>query len=483
MFDFFKRLFSPPVSAPPDSAPAPPKPAAPPPAPAPPEAKAAPAILARAGDTIPLLLSDIVARLPASFAPLVSSSVTGNFPLPVKTALGQLPSGAVRIPFGQIRQSAPPGTFANNASLDETLVELPLPKILAAMDPALLARRSGQTQVEVPEEILGIFGSKAGVPARVAAPSAAPVVPTTPPIPVAPKPAPAVSQKPAAPAPAPVPRASAGGALTLRLSALYEFWPEPVRQDIAQSNWSDASVSLPMNRLDAAMKTGRVVFTWGELIQWLDVSSASISTPHRDMSLELPLKVIAPLFMAQRRPPVLQKNIAVGADMPNLFAVPGKSTVRAAPIPAPPPAPAPAVVSPVPAVAAASADVLGEIFGQPAKTDWSPQDITQKINALPGVAASLIAMSDGLLVAGVLPPPLKSETMAAFLPQMFGRLAHYAGEIQLAPPTALTLLAGQTPCTIFKTGALYLAVLGKPGATLPDALLQRLAAELAKRNQ
>jgi predicted regulator of Ras-like GTPase activity (Roadblock/LC7/MglB family) len=92
-------------------------------------------------------------------------------------------------------------------------------------------------------------------------------------------------------------------------------------------------------------------------------------------------------------------------------------------------------------------------------------------------------MSDGLLVAGDLPPPLKSETMAAFLPQIFGRLAHYSAEIQLGPPSALTLLAGQTPCTIFKTGALYLAVLGKPGETLPDALLQRVAGELAKRNQ
>jgi len=432
---------------------------------------------ARAGDTIHLLLSDIVARLPGSFAPPASSSVAGTFSLPVKTALGQLPSGVVRIPFGQIRQSSPPGTFANNDSFDETLVELPLPKILAAIDPALLAPRSGQRQVEIPEEISGIFGPKGKAPARAAAPGAAPVVPSAPSSPVAPKPAPALPQKPAAPAPAPAPQAPAGDALTVRLSALYEFWPDSVRQDIAQSNWGDASVSLPMNRLETAMKTGRVVFTWGELIQWLDVSSAFISPPHREASLELPLKVIAPLFMAQRMAPVVQKTVAVGGDMPNLFAVPGKPSGPAAP------APAPEAGSPPPAAAAVPANVLGEIFGQPAKSEWSPREITEKINALPGVAASLIAMSDGLLVAGDLPPPLKSETMAAFLPQIFGRLAHYSGEIQLGPPTALTLLAGQTPCTIFKTGALYLAVLGKPGETLPDALLQRVAGELAKRNQ
>jgi hypothetical protein len=47
----------------------------------------------------------------------------------------------------------------------------------------------------------------------------------------------------------------------------------------------------------------------------------------------------------------------------------------------------------------------------------------------------------------------------------------------------VTLLAGQTRCAIFKAGALYLAVLGKPGAALPDALLQRVAGELAKRSR
>ncbi len=272
--------------------------------------------------------------------------------------------------------------------------------------------------------------------------------------------------------PVPTPPSPAGGVLTVRLSALYEFWPEPVRQDIAQSNWQDASVALPMNRLDSAMKTGRVVFTWGELIQWLDVPSTAAPSPQRETALELPLKVMVPLFMPQRPAPVAQKKIIIGENIPNLFATPAPKAAAAAKI-----------VPPVAAVAAKPADALGEIFGQPAKSEWSPQEITQKINALTGVAASLIAMGDGLLVAGQLPPPLKSETMAAFLPQLFGRAANSSGEIQLGPLSALTLLAGQTRCAIFKAGALYLAVLSKPGAALPDALLQRVAAEMAKRSQ
>jgi predicted regulator of Ras-like GTPase activity (Roadblock/LC7/MglB family) len=284
----------------------------------------------------------------------------------------------------------------------------------------------------------------------------------------------------------------------VQLSALDEFWPAPVRQDIAQSNWYNASVALPMHRVASTMKTGRVAFTWGELIQWLDVPSASVSPLHRETSLELPLKVIVPLFMSQRPAPVTQKKIVVDGSIPNLFAAPGKPSWQTAPAPvpeavspapvpvpeavSPAPVPVPEAISPAPAVAAASANVLGEIFGQPSKREWSPHEITQKINTLPGIAASLIVMSDGLLVAGNLPPPLKSETMAAFLPQTFGRMAHYSREMQLEPPTALTLLAGQTQFAIFKTGALYLAILGKPEAILPDTLLQRVAGELARLN-
>ena len=625
--NFFKRIFSQPAGDPATPAPAPAKPAAPQPAPStkaapaqPPATapKPAPAVQAApapkpapatapapaptpaapqsaqvaSGDTIQVLLSDIVVKLPANLAPLPSASVTGSFSLPVQTALAQLPSGAVRIRFAQLRDAAPAGTFPSDASLGETLVDLPLPKILAAMNPALLTRRSGQKQIDVPPEITGVFGTKEKTAAQVAAavvqpspavppspvapapvpvvaaapvapkpapvlptpapappqapvtqkpppsgissPPAAPKLPTSapmpfvtqkpvapaptsaplpfasqkPPAPAAPKspvaaPLPFATQKAAAPAPAPVPapQAAVGNALVVRLSLLCESWPEPVRQEITQSKLTEASVGLPLSRVDAAMKTGRIVFTWGELVQWLDVSSASASSPHQATSLDLPLKVIAPLFMAQRKAPVDQKKIVIGENIPNLFEGLAQPSVQATPPPAPvpvaepvaavapaPPAlvpePVPEVVVPIPAApAAAPASVLGEIFGQPAKKEWSPQEITQKINAMPGVAASLLAMSDGLLVAGDLPAPLKSESLAAFLPQMFGRMNHYAGEIQFGSLSTLTLQSGTTQCAIFKTGALYLAVLGKAGEPLPDALLQRVVGELAKRNQ
>lgn len=542
MFNFIKRVFSQPTEEPaPSSHPVTPKPHAAPPATVPatasaPAPTAPPPMAEHSGEVIQVPIIDIAAKLPAALAPAPSAPLTGYFPLPVQTALAQLPSGAVRIRFAQLREAAPRGTFSDDPSLDETLVELPLPKILAAINPSLLVRRPGQKQIEVPPEITGVFAGKekagaygavrlaapvaasapAPIPAKppISAPPTIPApAPVAPSIPVAPKPAPVqpkplssfsappaapkppgstpmpfVSQKPAAPPspPIPVPQALPGAAVTVRLTALSESWPEAVRQEIAESKLTEASVAIPMDRLDSAMKTGRIAFPWGELMQWLDVPSASIATSQRQTILELPLKVIAPLFMAQRKAPVEQKKIVVGENIPNLFEGLGKPSAPAAPAPAPVPAPvvaaptipAPAAPAPVPA-----ADTLGSLLGQPAKTEWSPQEITQKINALPGVAASLIAMSDGLLVAGQLPPPMKSDTLAAFLPQMFGRMNHYAGEIQLSSLSALTLTGGQTPCAVFKAGALYLAVLGKAGQPLPEALLQKVAGEMAERSQ
>jgi predicted regulator of Ras-like GTPase activity (Roadblock/LC7/MglB family) len=338
-----------------------------------------------------------------------------------------------------------------------------------------------------------ISPGKAAPPAQTAVLAPAPVATETAEVPVAIVKAPALVLAtpiispsvpevsiPQAPAPVSTP---APALVTTQLSALCETWPEPVRRDIAQFNWENASVSLPMDRLELAMKTGRVAFKWGDLIQWLDNSTGTVATSHCETVVQLPLKVIAPLFMAQQRTPVAQKNVVVDHKVPNLFAMAGQPV---APVP-PPPASAPEVIAAPPAPVApvvpdAPTDPLGRIFGQPAKDEWSPQEITQRINALPGVSASLIAMSDGFLVAGSLPAPLKSETMAAFLPQIFGRMSNYSGEIQLGPLTALTLQAGQSPVTIYKTGALYLTVMGKPGDTLPEALLHQVAEELAKRN-
>lgn len=413
--------------------------------------------------------------------------------------MAQLPSGAVRVRFAQLRQAAAPGTFPEDPNLDEALVELPLNRILPALNRSMLARRDGQVVTEVPSDVTGLFDSKSKTTAKVVSTgsnsttffTAAPAAPSAPPVPTfspqaatvpsAPSPSavfnpqpvsPAIAPVQAAPAPARVPIVQAtptGAVLTLKLAAIFEFWPHAVRQEITQLNLNSASVVLPMDRLETTLKTGRITFTWGELLQWLD-GAPPCSSSLGDAMLELPLRVVAPLFLANRSATAPKQKVVVSDSVPNLFSRPGQKPLQ----------PAPATTDST-GGNAGSSNVLGEVFGQPTKKEWTPQEVILQINALPGVLASAIAMSDGFLVTGEFPEPLKAERMAAFLPQMFGRMSHYAGEIQLTQPSALTLFTGQSQCAIYKAGTVFLAVLSKPNEVLPEAKLLRVAGELTNR--
>jgi predicted regulator of Ras-like GTPase activity (Roadblock/LC7/MglB family) len=616
MFGAIKRLFSKstpaePLIAPP-AWPQPVKPASvapPPPPPAPVKPVPAPARVATTAPATPfpsapppntgeptlsLPLASIVASLPPNLAPLAVSTGRGNFALPVKTALAQLPNGAVKVSFGELRRGSPAGSFADNATQDGTIVSLPLPPILASIDPTLLGRRAGQRVTAIPDSVTSIFGkirpinattsvahaaasaenAEASETEEKASNAAAPSLPETEPVPLpapvsiplpaapeagasaftrppvtpslpklsprppgaaslpstsakmpgvgsspssnplpslapkspaapkapapsvmpfaAPKPpplsAPVVPPAPVAPVitivptpilPAPIPH----DFLIVAVADLMASWPPAILQEIEQFQLSAATISLPYSRLEAAMKTGRVVFTWGELSSWLNPASSENSAVNHGTALDLPLKVLAPLFMARRIPGAAQKKIIIASQIPDLFAGVSKPAEPAA-APAIAVAPIPAATesaAPIPS-AEATVSVLGEAFGQPEKSEWSPQEITQQISLLKGVAGSVLATGDGLLMAGQLPAPLRAETVAAFMPQILGRVSQYAGEMQMGAVTSLVLATGRGHCAIYKTGKLYWAVLGYPEETLPEAALGKIASELATRN-
>jgi len=266
-----------------------------------------------------------------------------------------------------------------------------------------------------------------------------------------------------------------------------------VRNEIQQFQLTNATISIPVNRLEPGMKTGRVAFTWGELCGWLSITVPS--SANGDTVVELPLKVIAPLFLAAPRTVKPRKAVSIGENVPDLFAGVSKpvapqpeaepaaapaAPLRMAPavaLPTPVPSVTPPVRVPVPAV---SANVLGEIFGHPSKGDWTPAEIVQKIQAMPGVAGALLASRDGLLVAGQVPPPLKTELIAAFLPQMLSQISNCTEEVHLGTVHALRLSTGQTNCLMLKAGKLCLAVLSKPDQKLPEAVLERIASQLAQ---
>jgi predicted regulator of Ras-like GTPase activity (Roadblock/LC7/MglB family) len=143
-----------------------------------------------------------------------------------------------------------------------------------------------------------------------------------------------------------------------------------------------------------------------------------------------------------------------------------------------------AFAPPPPATAAPASGeapmTFGDIFGQPAKKDWTPQEIVEKAATLRGVAGALITTVDGLPVAFHLPSNLSGNAMAAFIPQMYTRITQYTRDLKLGDAKHLTIFVENTPLQIFKSGSVYFTALGKTNENLPKPQLTAIAAALGR---
>ena len=530
-----------PVAVPPPPFERQPEPPAPVPAPA-------PSVPARA-DEIQLPVTPILTTLPLDLrAKIVGSNTVGMMiSLPVDKVLAQLATGSVKITFGELRQLAP-GVFASfGGECDAKMVTLPLNQILAQLNPALLARRAAQKQqAELSDEIVSPFnaggqglsistGNMKAPPFRPA--TAAPVgsIPVSrfTPLPEAPAPMPPAAQPapgftprwtlpatnghgnghangaPKAPtlSAAPVPPATvtptppmaalpeqSQPTITAPLGALAEKWPAALQQEIEQLDLMGADVALPIHLVEPALKRGRVIFSWRYMRSWIKSAAVAVSA-HDDLELELPLKVLAPLFFTQKNGTAkTQKKAAVSAEIPNLFF--GFPQPAAAPLP---PAPA-APLSPIPSAVAAELPLPDTNFftrvSQPQTTDSefkrkggtdfksrtaTPSEIVFRAMELPAVAGAIIALPDGLKVASQIPPDLNGDTLAAFLPQIFARVNQCCRELRMGDMNNLSFTVGNVPWKIFRVNAVYFAAFGRANETLPSVQLAALAVELDRK--
>jgi predicted regulator of Ras-like GTPase activity (Roadblock/LC7/MglB family) len=257
---------------------------------------------------------------------------------------------------------------------------------------------------------------------------------------------------------------------------------------------------LPANLIEPALKRGRVTFTWQNLRPLIKPKPPPASI-HDDIELELPLKVIAPLFLArQKAVPRPQQAALPPADIPNLFF--GFPQPQAE---APVKAPEPEVNRPAPKpVDAKLADSNYYIWNetndaprgdeteykrpQNPATDFTsryatPQEIITRAMALPGVVGALVALPDGLKVASQIPSDLNADTLAAFLPQIFDRVSQSTKELRMGSLNNFNFTVGNVPWKIFHVNAVYFAAFGRAGEPLPAVQLAALAAKLDRKKQ
>jgi predicted regulator of Ras-like GTPase activity (Roadblock/LC7/MglB family) len=483
------------------------------------------------GKGIELPLQPVLAGLPLELQPRLKQPDVGSLTIsvPLEKILSQLSRGTVKISFGELRQAAP-GLFTNEADRDRVWVTLPLSEILPRLNPALIMRRREQKQVEVPEEISSPFDAhgrglvlQAGPAepeqgrATAPAPGQPPVAPAapvtlpnrnnitfaatpappmamplnTPPMTSVPRARQPVAHARAAaqaPAPAPTKPPAESAPLVIALSTLAESWPESVRKEIVQHNLVEAKVELPCDVVERALRQGRIAFTWKVLRSWMKPAPRDAGSAEEARVLELPLKIVAPLFLArQQEVNATKRKVTVDEDIPNLFfGFPQQETGGAK-------------VSRTVKGAASPQDTNYYVWDDSSdrvreqepgvQTDPSPgtkfvakyatpNEVVSRAAALDGVAGALIALPDGLMVASRLAPDLNGDTLAAFLPQIFGKVNQCTKELRMGELNNLNFTVGNVPWKIFRVNAIFFAAFGRAAEPLPTAQLAALAAEL-----
>lgn len=269
------------------------------------------------------------------------------------------------------------------------------------------------------------------------------------------------------------------------LTALAEAWPDTVRKEIVELNLVEARLALPAAAVEQSLKHGRIAFSWKTLRSWIKPAVQPTVSAHDGVVLELPLKVVAPLFLArQQEAAKQQQKVTVDEEIPNLFfGFPRAETG-----------------TPVAAATARPADTNFYVWGESSDTaiiDQSdvkrsspspgtrfvakyatPNEVVSRAAGLDGVTGALIALPDGLMVANRLPPELNADTLAAFLPQIFGKVSQCTKELRMGDLNNLNFTVGNIPWKIFRVNSIFFAAFGKAGEPLPTSQLAALAAEL-----
>lgn len=282
-------------------------------------------------------------------------------------------------------------------------------------------------------------------------------------------------------APVAAPASAEGEVLLAPLTALAEGWPAVVRQEIVQLKLVDAHLAMPVEFVEAALKRGRVVFSWKQVRSWFRPAAPARVSPHDATELELPLAVLAPLFLARQGKNGKSQRVSVDETIPNLF--------FGMPKPEPATTPKPADTNyytwgdTTDKARVDNADIKRK---SPGGTDFvakyaTPNEIVSRAAALDGVAGALIALPDGLMVANRIPAEYNGDTLAAFLPQIFSKVSQCTKELRMGDLNNLNFTVGNVPWKIFRVNAIFFAAFGHPSQPMPTADLVSLAAELDRR--
>jgi predicted regulator of Ras-like GTPase activity (Roadblock/LC7/MglB family) len=455
--------------------------------------------------------------------------------LPAEPVREAMKTGRVVFSWQTLRSWITPKPPAAKTVDDNTKLELPI----AVLSPLFL---TGQKQPGKPagmngmDEIPDLFfdgrkveisngknNREATVVPAMFAPEAAPIAAPAPAPRMVPSPVPRTAAAQAAPVPAQ--SVSEAGVMRIQLKNLTELWPEKVRAEVAHWNLEQLVVALPADKVNAALKLGKVVFSWKNLRSWMVPTPPPATSLRDETLLELPLPVIMPVFLAgrqkQQAKSVPKPYPVIDDDIPDPFAdfLPGGPNAANAAAPsgtqkAPPALPVEkaakekatkekpkTIAEPARTENAPKTNFLKreEVSHPPkpptklqpqvekapvpaSRSSSTPSEILASAIGLEGVAGALVALSDGFKVASKLPPGLDGDALAAFLPHIFSKVDQSARELRMGDLNNLNFTVDNIPWKIFRVNQIFFAALGHAGQPMPTDQLAALAHKLTFKN-
>jgi predicted regulator of Ras-like GTPase activity (Roadblock/LC7/MglB family) len=418
---------------------------------------------------------------------------------------GSLPASGPKLP--QTAPAAQPGSAAQSNSpapavrpAGVPLSNLPRPVTAKPAQPQALHLHAPAANAPRSIPATGLLKPATAAPAREAsnkisgaslpnlgagAPAAAAAAPRPipgsglPPHPKAASPAPFPAAAPAEPAAAERPP------VLVLMNAISEFWPESIKEEVLSLQAMGSKVGLPFTAVEAGLRKGRLCFSWQQLRSWIRPAVPREASAQDDVQLELPLRTVAPLFIAQQRSrSQSQPRVAVDMSIPDLFnggeeAVSEQETDHA-------------VSRPLDTnfyvwedevnkgeMVQAEQQRLAELTEtQFLKRASTPNEVVSRAVALEGVEGAVIALPDGLVISCKVPATINGDTVAAFLPQLYGKVSQCTQELRMGELNNLKFTVGNVPWKVYRVNALYFAAFGKAGKPLPGAPLHALAREL-----
>jgi predicted regulator of Ras-like GTPase activity (Roadblock/LC7/MglB family) len=100
---------------------------------------------------------------------------------------------------------------------------------------------------------------------------------------------------------------------------LTNAWPAELRGEIEAWNLPEAQVALPTEAVRDGLQRGRITFTWATLRSWITPPPPSADSVHDSATVELPLPILTPLFLASQKQPAKPLKKSSVDEIPDLF--------------------------------------------------------------------------------------------------------------------------------------------------------------------